>query len=183
MNERVKDIAVRIKGLRLLSGITEEVMAAGLGISPVALHRYESGEDDIPVSLIYEMADYHGVDMTEILTGVSPKLHDVCFIRSGMGLEIERYDQYRFQSLAYTYANRKIEPLLVTLDPHNSPEPVNHKGQEFNYCLEGRMQVAIGSQAYDLSPGDSLYFNSTIPHRMLALEEKPAKFLTIILVA
>lgn len=113
MHERVRDIAVKIKGLRLLSGTTEDAMALRMGISRENLHRYESGEDDIPVSLLYEMSDMYGVDMTEILTGVSPKLHDVCYIRNGEGLEIERYDQYRFQSLAYTYANRKIEPLLV----------------------------------------------------------------------
>ena len=119
--------------------------------------------------------------MTEILTGVSPKLHDACLIRSGEGLEIERYDQYRFESLAYKYANRKIEPLLVTLDPNKSPEAVTHKGQEFNYCLEGRMQVEVDGQAYLLEPGDSLYFNSMLPHRMLSLDEKPARFLTVIL--
>lgn len=113
MHERVRDIAVKIKGLRLLSGTTEDAMALRMGISRENLHRYESGEDDIPVSLLYEMSDMYGVDMTEILTGVSPKLHDVCYIRNGEGLEIERYDQYRFQSLAYTCANRKIEPLLV----------------------------------------------------------------------
>ncbi len=181
MNQRVKDIAVRIKGLRLLAGFSEESVAGRLGISTEFLRKYESGEDDIPVSLIYAAADLYGVDMTEILTGVSPKLHDACLIRSGEGLGIERYDQYRFESLAYKYANRKIEPLLVTLDPNKSPETVMHKGQEFNYCLEGRMRVEVDGQAYLLEPGDSLYFNSMLPHRMLSLDEKPARFLTVIL--
>ena len=181
MNQKVMDIATRLKGLRLLAGESETTVANRLGIPVEQLCQYETGEDDIPVSLLYEAADLFGVDMTEILTGVSPKLHDVCLIRSGEGLEVERYDQYRFQSLAYKYANRKIEPLLVTLDPCKSPEPVTHKGQEFNYCLEGSMLVEIDAAPYVLAPGDSLYFNSMRPHRMLALDGRPARFLTVIL--
>jgi len=181
MNEKVKDIAIRIKGLRLLSGFTEEEVAETINLSVKDYVKYENGEDDIPVSMLYEMADYFKVNLTEILTGISPKLHDVCQVKRGEGLKIERYDQYDFQSLAYKYANRKIEPLLVTLDWKNTPELVSHKGQEFNFCLEGRMKVVVGNEDYVLNSGDSLYFNSMIPHKMIALDNKTAKFLTIIL--
>lgn len=181
MNEKVKDIAARIKGLRLLLGITEEEAALKVGLSNEDYRKYENGEDDIPISILYEIADFYSVDLTDVLTGVSPKLHDVCYQKKGKGLKVERYDQYDFQSLAYQYANRKIEPLLVTLDQTNDPQLVSHHGQEFNYCLEGKMKVIIGKEEYILEQGDSLYFNSIIPHKMLAMENKPAKFLTVIL--
>ncbi len=181
MNEKIRDIAARIKGLRLLSGLSSEEVARVVNVSVEAYEQYESGEDDIPVSLINELSDYYKVDMTEILTGVSPKLHDVCLVKKGEGLRIERYDQYQFQSLAYKYAKRKIEPLLVTLDPNKSPELVTHRGQEFNYCLEGQMMVVIGKDEYILNPGDSLYFNSLLPHKMLAMNGREARFLTVIL--
>jgi len=181
MNEKVKDIAVRIKGLRLLAGYSEKEVAGAIGLQIDEYLKYENAEDDIPVSMLYEIADYYKVDMTEILTGTSPKLHDISFVKRGQGLKVERFDQYSFESLAYKYSNRKIEPMLVVLDPNNSPELVSHKGQEFNYCLEGQMQVIIGKDNFDLEPGDSLYFNSTIPHKQLALNGKEAKFITIIL--
>lgn len=181
MNEKVKDIAVRIRGLRLLAGDTEQQVANAIGIKIDEYLKYENAEDDIPVSILYEIADYYHVDMTEILTGTSPKLHDISFVKKGEGLQVERYDQYSFESLAYKYSNRKIEPMLVVLDPDNSPELVSHKGQEFNYCLEGKMQVVIGKEVFELEPGDSLYFNSTLPHKQLALNGEAAKFLTIIL--
>ncbi len=181
MNEKVKDIAVRIKGLRLLSGYSEEEVAKTIDISIDEYLKYENAQDDIPVSMLYEIADFYQVDMTEILTGTSPKLHDISFVKKGEGLMIERYDQYSFQSLAYKYSNRKIEPLLVVLDPKNSPDLVSHKGQEFNYCLEGKMQVVVGKEKFSMEPGDSLYFNSTLPHKQLALDGKEAKFITIIL--
>ena len=182
MDEKVKDIAHRIKGLRLLSGFDEIDVAKAINLAVEDYIMYENGEDDIPISILYAMADFFEVNLTEILTGVSPKLYDVCQVKKGEGLKVERYDQYDFQSLAYKYANRKIEPLLVTLDWKNSPELLSHKGQEFNYCLEGKMKVIIDKEEYVLESGDSLYFNSMIPHKMIALDSKTAKFLTIILV-
>jgi transcriptional regulator with XRE-family HTH domain len=181
MNEKIRDIAARIKGLRLLAGLSMEEVAQVVNVTPGDYEQYESGEDDIPVSLINELSDFYKVDMTEILTGVSPKLRDVCLVKKGEGLRVERYDQYDFRSLAYKYAKRKIEPLLVTLVPGKAPGMVSHKGQEFNYCLEGRMCVVVGKEEYFLEPGDSLYFNSMIPHKMLAAGDQEAKFLTVIL--
>ena len=180
MNENVKDIAARIKGLRLLSGISEEEAAKAVNLNVEEYLKYENGEDDLPVSMLYEIADFYQVDLTEILTGTSPKLHDVCFVKAGEGLKVQRYDQYDFQSLAYKYKNRKIEPLFVTLTLGNTPELVTHKGQEFNYCLEGKMKVIIGDSEYVIEPGDSLYFNSMLPHKMLAIDDT-AKYITIIL--
>ncbi|NLI92519.1 MAG: helix-turn-helix transcriptional regulator [Peptococcaceae bacterium] len=182
MNEKVRDIAARIKGLRLLLGISEEEAACKVGLSVAEYQKYENGDDDFPISILYEISELFGVNLTEILTGVSPKLHDVCYLKKGTGLKVERYDQYDFQDLAYKYANRKIEPLLVNLDGSQNPELVSHKGQEFNYCLEGKMKVVIGKEEYILEPGDSLYFNPIIPHKMLAMDQKPAKFITIIMV-
>jgi len=181
MNEKVKDIAARIRGLRLNLGISEKEAADFLSLTVEEYLKYENGEDDIPISILYEIAEFYHVDLTEILTGISPKLHAVCHVKKGEGLKVERYDQYDFQSLAYKYANRKIEPLLVTLNPGNVPEMVSHKGQEFNYCLAGKMKVVVGKSEYLLVPGDSLYFNSMIPHKMLAMDDKNAQFLTIIL--
>lgn len=181
MNEKVRDIAARIKGLRLLAGISEAEIVQKLSLSIEDYQKYENGEDDIPISILYEIADFYRVDLTEVLTGVSPKLHDVCYLKRGEGLKVERYDQYDFQSLAFKYANRKIEPLLVTLDVDKDPQLVSHKGQEFNYCLEGKMKVIIGKEEYILESGESLYFNSMIPHKMLAMENKQAKFVTVIL--
>lgn len=181
MNDKIRDISERIKGLRLLSGLSTSEVARVVNVPKSLYEQYESGEDDIPVSLLHEISDYYKVDLTDILTGVSPKLHDVCLVKKGDGLKVERYDQYEFESLAFKYSKRKIEPLLVTLSPDKSPEMVSHRGQEFNYCLEGRMAVIIGSDEYILEPGDSLYFNSMQPHKMLALDGQKAKFITVIL--
>ena len=114
MNEKNKDIAARVKGLRLLSGLSIVEVAKAFDVSTTLYEQYENGEDDIPVSLLNEISNYFEVDMTEILTGISPKLHDVCMVKKGEGLRVERYDQYEFQSLAISM-QKENERLLVTL--------------------------------------------------------------------
>ena len=58
------------------------------------------------------------------------------------------------------------EPILVTLNPGRAEEKdISHSGREFIYCLEGKVTCIIGSQEYNLGPGDSLLFNARVPHR------------------
>ena len=57
----------------------------------------------------------------------------------------------------------------------------SHEGQEFNLVIEGRMLLNINGKELILNPGDSLYFDSSIPHGMMALDDKTVKFLAVIL--
>jgi mannose-6-phosphate isomerase-like protein (cupin superfamily) len=93
---------------------------------------------------------------------------------------VERFPGYEFTSLAYNFKDRTIEPLLVYLDPaKETAAPVTHRGQEFNYIVEGRVKVAVGEKEYVLEKGDSIYFNAGLPHAQSAVGG-PAQFITII---
>ena len=89
---------------------------------------------------------------------------------------------YGYQNLAYNFANRKLEPFMVTVAPNDSNEiPVSvHSGHEYHYCVEGRFIMKIDNHEYVIEEGDSIYFVSTSPHGMKALDGKPAKILVII---
>ena len=56
-----------------------------------------------------------------------------------------------------------------------------HHGQEFNYMLEGQMKLCIGENELILNPGDSVYFDSAIPHGMQAMNGRVARFLAVVL--
>ena len=73
-----------------------------------------------------------------------------------------------------------MNPMLVKIDPADSPELVCHGGQEFNYVLEGMLRVIVGGEEYYLREGDSLYFNPNQPHAQLAMGGTSARFLTVI---
>jgi len=182
-NKSRLEIASRIRELRECAEASVEETAERLGLSPETYRDFESGVQDVPISALYGIAGQFGVDMTDLLTGKSPNLQRYCVVREGKGPEIERFPGYRFQSLAFDFQNRLFEPLLVTLDPakNQSIGLVTHGGQEFNLVLKGRIRVILGGQNVDLSAGDSIYFDPTIPHGQLALDDAPASFLTVIL--
>lgn len=183
MSEQIKQIANRIKDLREISGHTIETLAKELGISKEAYQEYESGNVDIPVSFLYELANKFNVELTAILTGEGPRLHTYSLVRKGKGVSVDRRKQYKYQSLAYNFVHKKAEPFLVTVEPEPDFSTVHfnsHPGQEFNYVLEGVLKIVINNHEVILNEGDSLFFDSSYNHGMQAMENKPAKFLAII---
>jgi transcriptional regulator with XRE-family HTH domain len=177
------EMASRIRELRESAEVSASDAASRLGLELSEYQSYEAGALDVPISVLYGIAGAFGVDMTDLMTGKSPNLQRWCVVREGEGPEIERFPGYRFQSLAFDFQNRLFEPLLVTLDPakNGSISLVKHGGQEFNMVLSGRVRVMLGGGSVDLGKGDSIFFDPTIPHGQLALDEAPASFLTVIM--
>jgi mannose-6-phosphate isomerase-like protein (cupin superfamily) len=184
MTEKIKQVATRIRALREIAGESVETLAAAFTMTPEEVRRYENGEADIPVGYLYEIAGRYRVELTALLTGEEPRLHHFSVVRAGEGPSVERRQAYRYQDLAYNFVHKRVEPFLVTAEPHpgDRPESFNHHpGQEFNYVLEGTLKVVIGKNEVVLTPGDALYFDSGQDHAMVALNGRPAKFLAVIL--
>ena len=184
MSEQIRQIASRIKELRGIAGLSPQEVAKRLGIPKQTYEEYEGGNVDIPVSLLFEIAGMFNVELAALLTGENPKLHVYSVVRKDKGVSVERRKEYKYQSLAYNFANKKAEPFLVTVDPDPSDAEVHynlHPGQEFNYMIEGSMKVIINGHEITLNEGDSLFFDSGYNHGMKAIGDKPAKFLAIIL--
>lgn len=180
VNEQIKQIAERIQYLRDAVDMTEIEVADAIGISVDEFRAYENGEKDIPISVIYSVAAALGVDPTELILGEAPRMAEYCITRKNQGVMIERYEGYSFEALAHNFIGRDKEPMIVTLTASDKRAAlVSHSGQEFNYVLEGKIGVTIGARTFELSAGDSVYFNPEIPHGQYAVEGT-AKFLTII---
>ncbi|MBQ2945168.1 MAG: cupin domain-containing protein [Clostridia bacterium] len=178
------EIAERMKAIRELSDIAPEEMAVRVGMAPEEYLAYESGEKDIPVSLLYDICNELKLSMTELLTGDTPKLHNFSVVRKSRGLAVDRNDAYIYQNLAFHFADRKIEPLLVTIPGAKRKEDYHfnfHRGQEYHYCLEGSYKICIDGKEILLGEGDSLYFDSSYPHAMKAANENDAKILVIVI--
>ena len=117
MAKELNEIASRIRELREVCGYTVEQLAEEIGVDVDTYKSYETIGDNIPISVIYEIANKFGVDFTEIVTGVNAKLDTYHIVKKGMGKNVSRYPGYRFQDLAYRYSRKIMQPLLVTLDP------------------------------------------------------------------
>jgi transcriptional regulator with XRE-family HTH domain len=183
MDEQIKQIADRLCGMREVLEISPEEAASTCGITKEQYLNYESGQNDIPVSILHRMAQKYNFDITSLLTGEEPLMRSYTLTRKDKGLRVDRQKAYKYQALAGNFQNRKADPFVVSVDPKEDVTVSfnSHPGQEFNYMIEGKLKFFIGSKVMVLETGDSIYFDSGLPHGMLAMENKPAKFLAIIL--
>ena len=175
------EIGARLRELREVSDYTIEDLAAELNLKPEVYASYEENGKDVPISVIYEIANKFKVDFTEIVTGQSAKLDTWHLIRRGGGKIVNRNPEYHFEDLAFRYANKVMQPLLVTLEPTDDvAKLITHSGQEFNLVLEGTVIVTLGDREFTMTEGDSIYFNPTIPHGQRCGGSVKARFLTVI---
>ena len=177
MTEQLKEIAMRLKTLRQIMDVTEEEMAEVCGVTLDEYRSYERGEKDFSFSFIYNAANRLGVDVVDLMSGDSPKLSNMCVVRKGKGFKINRRQAYDYQHIAYTFRNKKVEPL----PDEEVPVLHEHEGQELNFVIEGSMEFYLGSTTTVLSAGDSVYFNSGIPHAMRALNGERVQFLAVVM--
>jgi len=180
MNENPAQIPGRIKELREIMEISAIDMASDINVPLETYRKYESGEQDIPISVLYHIAGRLGTDVTVLMTGESPRMESAAVCRKGKGVQVERYPGYEYSSLAYNFKGRTLEPLLVLLDSSRPPAAhVAHFGQEFNYVVEGHIKITVDKAEYILAAGDSIYFDATLPHSQSAVDGS-AQFITII---
>ncbi|NYB27025.1 MAG: helix-turn-helix transcriptional regulator [Methanobacteriaceae archaeon] len=184
MKEKMKEIAQRISELRELSDISPEEMADYLDIPLDVYLGYENYTSDIPASDLFEISHKLGVDMGLLLTGEETRMNIFTVTRKGKGIRVERRKQYQYENLAEKFIHKKAETFMVTVEPRNDgskPSTNSHPGQEFDYVLEGTLKFYIHDNEIILNEGDSIFFDSQYEHAMEALNDKPARFLAVVL--
>jgi quercetin dioxygenase-like cupin family protein len=85
-----------------------------------------------------------------------------------------------FKTLAADKGGRHMEPFIVDIESKAVQEKSSHEGEEFIYVLSGRLSVEYGMETYELEPGDSVYYDSIVPHRVLAAGASPAQIVAVI---
>ncbi len=171
--EQLRLIALRIRDLRDIAGLEADEIARQAGIDPDEYEAYETGTRDFSFSHLFNIASVLGVDISDLLTGESPKLHGYILTRAGQGLKFNRREQYVYHHLAYNFRDKLAEPFIVTVAqdaPGAEKQAHSHEGQEFDYVLEGTLKIILGGNELYLRAGDSVYYDSALPHVMYALE-------------
>jgi mannose-6-phosphate isomerase-like protein (cupin superfamily) len=134
------------------------------------------------MSFLFDVGQCFNIDTSTLISGDEPRMKTYFLTRYGQGASVERTKAYKYQALASGYKRPKAEPFEVTVEPDDRPLFLNtHNGEELNYVLEGRLLLHINGKDLILNPGDSIYFDSSYPHGMKALDGRSVKFLAIIL--
>lgn len=182
IKEQIKEMGIRLRELREIKGFSQKEIADRLNISLDDYISYENGEQDFSFSVMFNIASILEVDVFNLLSGHSPRLSDCAIVRKGHEFYIKKEGEYDYKHLAYTFKNKKAEPFFVEVMPGEEDEELHkHLGQEFNFVLAGKMLFKIGDLSYELNKGDSVYFNSNIPHGIKVIGDKPVKFLAVVM--
>ena len=183
MTDQLLEIGGRLKGLRNIMDIPAEKMAEDMKLGVDEYIAYESGQRDFSFSFLFNAANILGVDVVDIISGETPKLTTCALVRKGEGYDITRRAAYDYKHLAFTFRKKKAEPFLVTVEPNENKEVVlhSHEGQEFDYMLSGKMEFYLDAIVYELNEGDSVYYDSSVPHAMKAVGTQAAKFIAIVM--
>jgi len=184
MNEDMQQIGQRLKGLREALDMTAEEFAVSCNIQPSEYQLYEAGEKDLTISMLKGIASKHNVDVSVLMFDDEPRMSSYFLTRKGKGLAVNRVSSYNYQTLAGGFNNRKADVFEVTVEPKADDADIHHSthtGQEFNLVLEGRMLLQINGKDLILEEGDSIYFDSGLPHGMKALDGKKVKFIAVVL--
>lgn len=180
VEDQLKQIGERLRGLRDVLDIPIEEMAETVGISVDKYEKVERGEVDITISNLMKIANKYGISAEELMFAEVPHMNSYFVVRKGQGMSVERTKAYKYQSLVSGFKNHKADVFIVTVEPKPGARTIyknTHSGQEFNMVLEGKMELYISGKTIVLNEGDSIYFDSSKPHGMLAVGDKAVKFL------
>jgi transcriptional regulator with XRE-family HTH domain len=180
-------IGERIRGLRKAKGLSIAEVAEQSGISESTINGIERHMISPPLGNIVNLAKVFGISVGEFFgeSGDSP----YCIVRSGDRKTVSRFNSidsksggYSYQSLGYKKKNRHMEPFLVTINPTESQqtEPNQHIGEEILFVLEGKVEIKLLDQKEILNPGDSIYYDSTMPHVVSCHGKEPATMLAVV---
>jgi transcriptional regulator with XRE-family HTH domain len=110
-------------------------------------------------------------ESTRFITGL-PEEEDADGAKEHQGLT--------FKALAADKNGRHMEPFIVDIEPDAVQEKSTHEGEEFIHILAGNLKLEYGTMSETLKAGDSVYYDSIVPHRVISADTNPVKILAVI---
>lgn len=180
-------IGKKIRALRKEAGLVLQDLSNRTGLSKPLLSQIEKEVVSPPISTLLKISKALNVNISYFFRDSEPEERIVLVRRD----ESKRVDSrffgreesgYYYEALAYKKVKKAMEPFLVEFKRKRMDRLsyFSHEGEEFIYLLEGTLEFRTENAQYILRPGDSLYFDSSIPHAYRSLERKNAKALTVV---
>ena len=184
--KQLQEIAARIKEMREIMNFSEEDMAGKTEVSVEEYIAYEHAERDMPFTFIHKCALAFGLEITQLLEGHSARLSSYTVTRKGEGSRTAKEDGIMIEHLAPKFKDKIAEPYWVRYEYaeelQNKPiHLTRHSGQEFDLVLSGSLLVQVGNNKELLHEGDSIYYNSSTPHGMIAVDGADCVFCAVVL--
>ena len=186
VNSQLMDVALRIREMREIVGYSIPQMAEMTEVSVDLYREYESGRADLPFTFLHKCATVFGLEPSELLEGRTAKLSGYTVTRRGKGMVTANEDGITIQDMAPMFRKKLATPYWVTYEYDESLQnkpihTVTHAGQEFDLVIKGAMRIRIGDNEEILREGDSIFYKSSTPHGMIAIDGCDCVFLSMIM--
>ena len=186
VSNQLMDVALRIREMRRIVGYSVAEMAEKTEIPQDLYREYEAGTADLPFSFMHKCAKIFGLELTELLEGSSARLSGYTVTRRGKGMITASEDGITIQDMAPMFRQKLATPYWVTYTYsealQNTPiHTSTHDGQEFDLVVRGSMRIRVGDHEEILREGDSIFYNSSTPHGMIAIDGADCVFLSMIM--
>jgi transcriptional regulator with XRE-family HTH domain len=174
------NVGMRLQELRIMRDLSQRALANLSGLNFNTLSLIENQKSSPNVSTLQQLARALDVPITAFFESITD-YRPIVFQKSGERHQTP-FPQGHIEDLGGGLALGEATPLLMTLNPDedSDPQPITHSGQEFVYCLAGSMVYWVEDQEYLLEPGDSLLFESHLPHRWENPGDIPARVILVI---
>jgi transcriptional regulator with XRE-family HTH domain len=185
-SEELSAVGERIRKLREIKGLSLGDVSQRTGISDEMLKSIEADAVAPPLGTLTKLARALEMKMGYLLTGGESR--PFVITRKDERQPVSRHATEQQSKYGYSYLSlspgmrdRNMEPFLVTLSPTAEEMPGSvHEGEEFLFVLEGEMEVTVGEHREILYPGDSIYYQSSIPHLVKCYQDKPTRILAVL---
>ena len=185
-SSKLYEVAERIHEMREICDFSVEEMAEKTEVSVEQYNIYEAGLVDLPFTFIHKCALAFDIGITDLLEGHSAVLTSYTVTRRGKGQTTASENGIEIQNLAPKFRKKLSEPYWVryeySAELENMPiHTTTHAGQEFDLVISGTLKVKVGNHEEILNEGDSIYYNSSTPHGMIAVDGRDCVFLAMIM--
>jgi len=164
-------IGEKLKELRLQKKLSLEQLAKKVGLTRSFISQIEKDKNSPSISSLIKILAALNVKMTDFFQSIE-KTKGVVLKKGQMKLFYDKESKTKLASLSSGFDNPQIEPFYVEMDTGGYSELLSSQGQTFCYILTGTIQLTLGKEAHILKAGDSIYFDSSVPHRWSAINRK-----------
>jgi transcriptional regulator with XRE-family HTH domain len=177
IEQAVSELGGKLANARAERGWSLQQLADRSGLSPAAIHKMEKSGMTPTIASLMKVAAALGKSVSYFIDESEP-LRPVTHIRAGerqrlytskKGLTLENISG-RYGPFFVAGAEAHVEP-----GADSGREPMVHPGEELVWMLAGSMHFVVGGESYELEPGDSLHFRTTLPHSWSNPSDRPAR--------
>lgn len=188
-------VGEKIKRLREGANLSVAQLAERTGLDAGELERIEEDLISPALGVLVQVCDGLGVRLGHFFDEGPRKLYSL--FRAGDDRATTRFAAkdgpdfgYVYHALGAEKRNRFMEPFLITLQAPSDVDGqvaateleqlATHSGEEFLYVLEGQIEVDLEDDHFVLAPGDSIYYDASVPHRVVHTGDSAARVLAVV---